>query len=137
MTAIDVRPRRPPIGRSIARALLRRCPICGGRKIFTTYFRLAERCPTCGYPFEREEGYWVGALIVNITVAETWFAILFIATLLLTLPDVAWQPLLIVALVTNGILPIVFYPFSKTLWMALDLFIHPSHYVAATPARDA
>ena len=110
---------------------MRKCPICGGREIFKSYFRLADRCPTCSYPFEREDGYWVGALIVNIAVAETWFAVLFAGTLIATLPEVPWEPLLIVALVTNGILPIVFYPFSKTVWMAIDLFIHPSHYVVA------
>lgn len=83
------------------------------------------RCDVCGYSFEREEGYWTGAMIVNIAVCEAWFFLLFIGTVLLTLPDVAWAALLLVALVTNGLLPIVFYPFSKTIWMALDLYAHP------------
>ncbi len=86
---------------------------------------MVERCPECGYSFAREDGYWVGALIVNIAVAEAWFAVLFAAVVLATMPDVTWQPLLVVAVVTNGILPIVFYPYSKTLWMAVDLHIHP------------
>ena len=38
-----------------------------------------------------------------------------------TVPDVNWGSILVVMLVTNGMLPIVFYPFSKTIWMALDL----------------
>lgn len=77
-------------------------------------------------------------MIVNIAIAETWFALLFVGTLIATLPDVPWQPLLIVALVTNGILPVLFYPFSKTVWMAIDLYIHPSHYaVAAQHLRSA
>jgi hypothetical protein len=42
-----------------------------------------------------------------------------------TLPDVAWGPLLVVALVTNGLLPVVFYPYSKALWMVGDLYLHP------------
>jgi hypothetical protein len=29
-----------------------------------------------------------------------------------------------VALLTNGLLPVVFYPWSKTIWMALDLYFH-------------
>jgi hypothetical protein len=86
---------------------------------------MLDRCSVCGYNFEREEGYWVGALIVNIAFAEAWFAVLFAVVLIATLPDVAWVPLLVVALVTNGLLPVIFYPYSRSLWMAVDLYFHP------------
>ena len=82
-------------------------------------------CDECGYSYEREEGYWVGALIMNIAFAEACFAALFAAVVLATMPDVAWAPLLGVALFTNTLLPVVFYPYSKTLWMAVDLYLHP------------
>ena len=108
------------------RGLRRRCPRCGEGKAFESYFRLRERCPVCGYLFEREEGYWTGAMIVNIAACEIWFIFGFVGILILTLPDVNWPAILGVMLVTNGLLPIVFYPFSKTIWMALDLHFHPS-----------
>jgi hypothetical protein len=38
---------------------------------------------------------------------------------------VNWAAILVVMLVTNGILPVLFYPYSKTLWMAFDLRVHP------------
>jgi Protein of unknown function (DUF983) len=82
-------------------------------------------CPECGYGFEREEGYWVGAIIINTAVTEALFGLLFVLVILLTLPDIRWGPLLAVALVTNGLFPWLFYPFSKTLWMAVDLYLHP------------
>jgi hypothetical protein len=63
-------------------------------------------------------------MIVNIAACEMWFAILFVAVILATLPDIAWVPLLGVALLTNGLLPVVFYPWSKTIWMALDVYLH-------------
>jgi hypothetical protein len=63
-------------------------------------------------------------MIVNIAACELWFAILFVAVIVATLPDVAWVPLLAVALLTNGLLPVVFYPWSKTIWMALDVYLH-------------
>ncbi|MBA3431104.1 MAG: DUF983 domain-containing protein, partial [Actinobacteria bacterium] len=59
---------------------------------FRTYFEMEPRCDVCGYLFEREEGYWTGAMIVNIAVCEAWFFLLFIGTVLLTLPDIAWTP---------------------------------------------
>jgi uncharacterized protein DUF983 len=82
-------------------------------------------CTECGYSYEREEGYWVGALIMNIAAADVCFAVLFAAVVLATMPDVAWAPLLAVAIFTNALLPALFYPYSKTLWMAVDLYMHP------------
>jgi uncharacterized protein (DUF983 family) len=113
------------MGTLIMRGLRKRCPQCGQGRVFRTFFNMNPSCNSCGYTFERESGYWVGAMVVNIAVAEAWFALLFGAVVLATMPDIAWMPLLAVALITNGLLPIVFYPHSKTLWMALDLYFHP------------
>ncbi len=121
----------------LGRGLRKRCPMCGRGRVFRTFFRMNERCATCGYPFEREEGYWTGAMIVNIAVAEVWFALLFAAVVIATMPDVAWVPLLVVALVTNGLLPVVFYPHSKTLWMALDPYFHPDHHTRTLHEKTA
>ncbi|MDQ3879276.1 MAG: DUF983 domain-containing protein [Actinomycetota bacterium] len=109
----------------LVRGFRKRCPMCGGKGIFASWSELKEHCPTCGYTFVREDGYWVGAMIVNFAAAEIWFFALFVGVIIATLPDIPWQPLLAIALVTNGVLPIVFYPRSKTVWMALDLFFHP------------
>jgi uncharacterized protein (DUF983 family) len=109
---------------ALGRGLARRCPRCGQSKIFSSFFTLLSNCPRCGFRFEREEGYWTGAMIVNIGACELWFAILFVAVIVATLPDIAWVPLLGVALLTNGVLPVVFYPWSKTIWMALDVYLH-------------
>ena len=111
-------------GKAILRGLLRRCPRCGNGGIFDSYFKLKETCPTCGYSFERESGYWVGALTINTAVAIATFFVVFIVVVLLTMPGVDWVPLLIVTVITNAIVPVLFYPFSKTVWMAGDLYFH-------------
>jgi uncharacterized protein (DUF983 family) len=108
----------------VLRGLRKRCPRCGTKGIFTSWSKLVPACPSCGLVFEREEGYWVGAIIVNTAVTETTFFLLFIGTILITMPDVAWGPLLGVALGTNAIVPIWFYPRSKTLWVAIDNYFH-------------
>jgi len=109
----------------LMRGLRRRCPRCGEGKAFESYYRMRDSCSVCGYTFEREEGYWTGAMIVNIAACEAWFFVLFVGVLIATLPNVDWVPVLIVALITNGLLPVLFYPHSKTIWMALDLHFHP------------
>lgn len=113
------------LGKLIRRGMRKKCPNCGSGGIFDSWFKLKARCPTCSYPFEREEGYWVSAIIVNTAVIEGLFLIVFLATVLATAPDVEWVPLLIIAVVMNLVFPIFFYPFSKTVWMGIDLYFHP------------
>jgi uncharacterized protein (DUF983 family) len=115
----------------IGRAMRRRCPRCGGTA-FASYFRLLDRCGRCGLGFEREPGYWVGALIINTTVVFASFLLVFIGGMALTWPDVPWVTLGVLTVATMAILPVVFYPLSKTLWMALELTWHPleSHEIA-------
>lgn len=107
------------------RALRKRCPLCNERGIWRTRTQLRANCPHCGFAFEREEGYWVGAIIVNTAVAEAVFGIFLVATLVATWPEIPWPPLLGIALVTNALVPWLFYPRSKTTWLALDLFFNP------------
>ncbi len=85
---------------------------------------MVERCPGCGLRFEREEGYWVGAMIVNIAVAELSFLTVLVGGIALTWPDVPWGLLTVVAVGVNAVVPIAFYPHSKTIWMALDVLLH-------------
>ena len=108
------------------RALRRRCPVCGARGIFSTWFNLKPRCPECNFSFEREEGYWVGALIANIAAAEGLFAVLLVIGIATTYPDTPWTALTVAGAFVMVTLPIAFYPLSKTLWLWVDLsFIHP------------
>jgi uncharacterized protein (DUF983 family) len=106
---------------TLFRALRRRCPVCGHPKIFSGYFTLKRVCPNCDYEFAREEGYWVGAVIMNLAVTEGIFFVVLVATVIATAPDVNWVYLLVIGMVTNLLFPVVFYPFSKTIWMVVDL----------------
>jgi len=77
-------------------------------------------CPRCGLHFEREQGYFSGALAVNMIVTGGIFAVVFVTMLILTMPEIPVGPMLAVTLPIVIIVPIVGYPFSKTLWVALD-----------------
>lgn len=61
-----------------------------------------------------------------INTAATLF--LTLAALVLgmwaTWPSVPWVPLAVATVLAAGITPIVFYPLSKTLWMAFELSYH-------------
>ena len=117
--------REVSLGTLLGRGLRKKCPVCAGGNLFDGWFKLRTRCPTCGYSFSREEGYWVSAIIVNVGVIQVMFIILFVVIVLATAPDVEWAPLLILGGTMNLLFPIFWYPFSKTLWMAIDLYFHP------------
>jgi len=78
---------------------------------------MVDRCPRCHHRFEREEGFFLGAYVVNLVVAQglvILFAVVPCIVLLARNPD-------------TGIVPfLVFYPFSKTVWTAFDLMLRPA-----------
>jgi uncharacterized protein (DUF983 family) len=109
----------------IGRALLLHCPRCGGGGIVKTWFSLRERCPSCGLAFGRGEDsdYWLGAYAINLVFAEGLAAVIALAVLWLIWPSYT------AAEVTGSILavalPILLFPFSRTLWLAWDLSFRP------------
>jgi Na+(H+)/acetate symporter ActP len=86
---------------------------------------MREHCSRCGFRFERESGYWVGAVIINTTIVFATFLVVFGGMVLITYPDVPWALVLIVAAAANIAIPIVFYPISKSLWLGMELSWHP------------
>ena len=110
----------------LARAVRLRCPNCGGRPIVASWLRLQPRCPKCGLRLERgEEGYQVGAYMFNIVAAELIFALVFLTILLATWPSPPWDLLLYGGGALMVVAPVLFYPFSKTLFLAFDLIFRP------------
>ncbi|HUR78620.1 MAG TPA: DUF983 domain-containing protein [Acidimicrobiales bacterium] len=104
-----------------------RCPRCGGGKLFRNWFKLKQRCPTCGYKFEREAGFWLGGYVMNVVIGEGLLAIylLVFAAKAISNPDIEFVPWLTGAIVLAVVPPLLFFPFSRTTWMAMDLLLHP------------
>lgn len=109
----------------LGRAWRRRCPRCGGSGLFQSFFDLHERCPACGHGFEREPGYWVGAMIIITTLTFGLFLVLLVGGMLLTYPDVPWEWLLGLTIGANLVVPILLYPQAKLIWAALELSWNP------------
>ncbi len=111
---------------TMRRAVTRRCPYCGSPGVFDGYFTMREQCPRCGVQFEREEGYFLGAYALNLIVAE--FLGLGLAILLIFKTDLRHLPLIwqeVIAVALAIAFPVVLFPFSRTVWIAMDLIFHP------------
>jgi uncharacterized protein (DUF983 family) len=102
------------------RGLTKRCARCGSRHLFRRWFTMVSDCPRCGLHFEREAGYWAGALAINLIIVGGVFVVAFVILLVLTVPDVPVAPVLAVLVPLAVIGPMIAYPFSKTLWVAVD-----------------
>lgn len=108
------------------RGLQRRCPYCGGRGIFSNYFVLRDRCPTCGVQFEREDGYFLGAYAFNLIFSEflgLGLALAIIFGTAMRHAELLWQEALALSLAV--LFPVLFFPYSRGAWMAFDLTFHP------------
>jgi uncharacterized protein (DUF983 family) len=106
------------------RALALRCPRCGAGGAVRGLV-MAEVCRGCGLRFEREPGYWIGAMIIDTAVTFATFLLVFVGGMVLTWPDVPWTGLLVGTIAVNAVVPVVFYPWAKTLWAAMELSWHP------------
>ena len=95
-----------------------KCPRCGEGTLFQTFFTMFTHCTTCDLKFERESGYFIGAMYLNygttVLIAfpsyfllETFTAIPFLINLGL------WA-------LFSAVFPIFFYRYSKSLWLNFD-----------------
>ena len=109
------------------RAAWLRCPNCGGGPLFRSWLRMRERCPVCGLLLERgEEGYQVGSYMVNIIASELVPLAVFVLVLVLTWPAPPWGLLQYAIPALAVLAPFVFYPVTKTLFLAVDLMVRPA-----------
>ena len=111
----------------LGRGARRRCPRCGSSGAFTSWFRLAERCPSCHLRFEREGDFFLGAYVINLAVTEGLLAVALLAYAVRAVaePSTSSVPVLVVAGVLSVAAPVLFFPFSRTIWAAIDLATRP------------
>ena len=116
-------------------ALKWKCPTCGERPLFVPWdqvrslrdwFMPLDGCPRCGYPFEREPGYFLLSIFaINYGVgALLGLLIYLVLDFILHLP--IWL-VLTLTIVPMPIFNLAFARHSKALFLAFDLFFDPHH----------
>ena len=104
------------------------CPRCRtgrifGTSIFRIFPRMHERCPACGLKFEREQGYFLGAMYFSYAIgiiAIPLLALLVWAVLSWDLPECVAAAFLLFLPAA----PVVTF-FSRVLWIYFDQSIDP------------
>ncbi len=89
---------------------------------------MKDRCPTCGLALERGESsdFWIGAYVFNLVFGEVVALGIPILWIIWSSPNQPWTRIEILAVALCVALPFLFFPFSRTLWLAWDLSFRPS-----------
>jgi len=117
------------IGQILRRGIWLRCPRCGQGPLFAGFFSMHPACPSCALVFEREQGYFVGAIYVNYA-ATSILAIAGFLTLDYVTSITLSQQLLLWGIFAVSF-PLFFFRYSRSLWLSVDYLFNP----AAQPPR--
>lgn len=70
--------------------------------------------------FEKEQGYWTGAIAINFIITGGLVAIGLAIGLISTAPEIKTIHLMAALFPIAIFVPILAYPFTYTIWMAVD-----------------
>lgn len=110
-----------------------KCPRCGAGSLFRKAFRMEQECHHCGLKFEREQGYFIGAMYINyaVTVAVAvpgFFLLDAFAGITINQQLALWVPFAI-------IFPLIFFHHARSLWLVFDYFFNPPQSLYGVPPK--
>jgi uncharacterized protein (DUF983 family) len=118
-------PERKPSSSALVALLRQRCPKCRHGEIFGGVIAMNERCPQCGLLFEREQGYFTGAMYMSYPLSVVILGLLILVGHLL-LPEVRIEWLIgLAALAYLPFMPLVFR-YSRILWIYFERWANPN-----------
>jgi uncharacterized protein (DUF983 family) len=93
--------------------------------LFRRWFSMLPACPGCGLVFRRAPGHWLGSWFLNVLLVQAVLVVGISLLVAATWPArLSWPGLTLIVAMAIGI-PLAFFPFSRTLWTALDLIMRP------------
>jgi len=120
------------------RAAFLKCPHCGSRRTFIRrWFGRYERCRTCGIRWNREQGTELGAIALNCALTFLALAVGMVIAFVATSPDFPVFAMTVGFMGGAIVLPLLLYPFTNTLWLAVDLAAHKPEDKELAEAADA
>jgi hypothetical protein len=106
------------------RAILgQRCPRCLDGRIWRAFLSMNVACPVCGLVFEREPGYFTGAMVVSYVLAIPVLGAIVIG--LMTLGGLDAVPALVIGDVAYLALVPFIFRYSRVLWLHFDWSVDP------------
>lgn len=86
------------------------------------------QCPHCGLVFGRLPGHWLGSWFLNICVVQLVVVMILAIGVAVTWPDPPMWNIGLATALSALLVPFLFFPYSRTLWSAIDLAMRPLEY---------
>lgn len=61
----------------------------------------------------------------NLIAAELIAMGISVTVIVVTYPDTPWNAVWILSIALAALMPVIFFPFARTLWLAWDLYFRP------------
>ena len=107
--------------RRVAAILRQRCPVCLEGPMFGSWITMHERCPRCGHQFERETGFFQGAMYVSWVLGVGVFAALAIAADVVLAPRMGLGAALALAVILYLPIVPVLFRYSRAVWAHVNI----------------
>ena len=117
---------RPPLKQILRRAAHWLCPNCGRGRLFRGVFRMLSRCPECGLSYFPEQGYYVGAMIINYVATTAVVVAIFLLSLLFRdFTTLSTNSKILLWMVFAIALSLLLTRHAYSFWLGIDLWIKP------------
>ncbi len=108
------------LARRFKAVLWQRCPKCLEGRVFSGATVMREHCPVCGHKFQREPGYFTGAMYASYFLAILVLGLITLITYFLFLPDWKIENVVLVAAIPFLLLVPMVFRYSRIVWMHID-----------------
>lgn len=107
---------------NIAAIVKLRCPRCLTGRVFRSIFRMHTHCPECDLVFEREPGYFLGAMYISYALALVAVAPVY---LVLAYRNIAFATIIAALVVQLTVLSPLLFQYARVLWLHIDQLVDP------------
>jgi uncharacterized protein (DUF983 family) len=113
------------LGRALWAMVRQRCPRCRRGRMFRGSFAMNDPCPECGLVFQREEGYFLGAMYVSYALSVVLIGAVY---LIVTtwLPGIGVVPTMLLTLVLYLPFAPAVFRYSRVIWIYFDRAMFPT-----------
>lgn len=102
-----------------------RCPMCLQGRMFAGRFRMHETCPVCGHRFEREQGFFQGAMYISWVLSVAYLALLAVLAQTFLVPRIGIVSSVVAVVVIHVLCISAVFRYSRVIWAHLNVGTRP------------
>jgi uncharacterized protein (DUF983 family) len=107
------------------------CPRCLEGKVFSGVFKMNETCSHCHLKYEREHGYFVGAMSLSYSIG---FIVVLPIFLILLFKDVELPYVIGISAMVLTLMSPLSFRLSRLIWLHLNYRVHRQDFEDPKPS---